>query len=73
MSIHASGYKTSDGNVVADVDIETGTLNDAANDCGGGRLAGPRPISPRSETHSLATSKANENGQMISAGRTLAV
>src|SRR5207248_2068493 len=33
-------YKTSDGNFVADVDIETGTLNDVAQDCGAG---GPAP------------------------------
>lgn len=33
-------YKTSDGNFVADVDIETGTLNDVANDCDAG---GPPP------------------------------
>ena len=34
-------YKTSDGSFVADVDIETGTLNDVAPDCTGDR--GPAP------------------------------
>jgi hypothetical protein len=39
-------YKTSDGNFVADVDIETGTLNDVANDCGaGGPASAPAPSS----------------------------
>ncbi|WP_418003543.1 hypothetical protein ACNO8X_27330 [Mycobacterium sp. PDNC021] len=37
-------YKTSDGHFVADVDIETGTLNDVTGDCGnGGGPANPPP------------------------------
>lgn len=36
-------YKTSDGNFVADVDIETGTLNDVAPDCGNGGGGGSAP------------------------------
>jgi hypothetical protein len=37
-------YKTSDGNFVADVDIETGTLKDVTGDCGaGGPAAAPAP------------------------------
>ncbi|WP_431235940.1 hypothetical protein ACQ856_28715 (plasmid) [Mycolicibacterium psychrotolerans] len=37
-------YKTSDGNFVADVDIETGTLNDVAgSDCGAGGTPPPPP------------------------------
>lgn len=36
-------YKTSDGSFVADVDIETGTLNVVAPDCTGG---GPAPAAP---------------------------
>ena len=39
-------YKTSDGNFVADVDIETGTLNDVASDCGGGNPP-PAPTGDR--------------------------
>jgi murein DD-endopeptidase MepM/ murein hydrolase activator NlpD len=38
-------YKTSDGNFVADVDIETGTLNVVAPDCGDG---GQPPTPPQS-------------------------
>ncbi|WP_431241008.1 hypothetical protein ACQ86B_28260 (plasmid) [Mycolicibacterium aichiense] len=37
-------YKTSDGNFVADVDIETGTLNDVAPDCGAGGQPAPAPV-----------------------------
>lgn len=43
-------YKTSDGNFVADVDIETGTLNDVASDCTGGNGGGgsaPAPTGDR--------------------------
>ena len=34
-------YKTSDNSFVADVDIETGTLQDVAQDCGGGDAPAP--------------------------------
>jgi hypothetical protein len=45
-------YKTSDGNFVADVDIETGTLNDVASDCGnigGGGAPVPAPSGDRAD------------------------
>jgi hypothetical protein len=43
-------YKTSEGDFVADVDIETGTFNDVAPDCGkvgGGEVAAPAPSGDR--------------------------
>lgn len=54
-------YKTSDGNFVADVDIETGTLNDVASDCGGAATPPPPPSGDRA-----AQALAWARGQMAS-------
>jgi hypothetical protein len=48
-------YKTSDGHFVADVDIETGTLDVVAPDCGGGAP----PPTPSSSNADAAVAKAN--------------
>jgi hypothetical protein len=50
-------YKTSDGNFVADVDIETGTLNDVASDCGAG--GGTPPPSPPNDDRGQMASNPN--------------
>ena len=39
-------YQTSDGHFVADVDIETGTLNDVTGVCGDSRQAAPAAAQP---------------------------
>ena len=51
-------YKTSDGHFVADVDIETGTLDVVAPDCAAGAAAAPSPPQPSSEVDA-AVDKAN--------------
>lgn len=61
-------YKTSDGNFVADVDIETGTLNVVAPDCppgvGGGGGAGGTAAAPTGDRAQQALAWAR--GQMAS-------
>lgn len=50
-------YKTADGSFVADVDIETGTLNDVTPDCDGGS---PNPPAPQGSSKAdAAVAKAN--------------
>jgi len=55
-------YKTSDGHFVADVDIETGTLNDVSSDCGtdGGAAAPP----PAQSSSKAANAVAWANSQI---------
>lgn len=50
-------YKTSDGHFVADVDIETGTLDVVASDCGAG--SAPARSSQTSSGAAVAVAKAN--------------
>jgi hypothetical protein len=53
-------YKTSDGNFVADVDIETGTLKDVTQDCGVGGGPAPAPVAaPSSSKADAAVAWAN--------------
>ena len=49
-------YQTSDGNFVADVDIETGTLNNVTADCGAGA---PDPAPQLSSKADAGVAKAN--------------
>jgi len=55
-------YQTSDGHFVADVDIETGTLNDVTSDCGSGGGAAPPP--PAQSSSKAANAVAWANGQI---------
>jgi len=59
-------YQTSDGHFVADVDIETGTLNDVTGVCGDSRQAAPAAAQP---TSGIAAFVANTNGQQIGDGQ----
>jgi hypothetical protein len=52
-------YKTGDGNFVADVDIETGTLNDVASDCGNGGGGTAQPPAQSSSKVDAALARAN--------------
>jgi hypothetical protein len=54
-------YKTSDGNFVADVDIETGTLDVVAADCG---AAPSNPTSPAPTSTKAAAAVAKANGMV---------
>ena len=54
-------YRTSDGNFVADVDIETGTLNDVAQDCGADSAPAQAPPAASSKAEA-AVMKAKQHG-----------